>query len=210
MARDGTHQSFDSPSCNDRYYPDFAERRAEQLRIEALGNQITELFGHINAANFRLLKMLAEFDREGGWSGFSSCADWLMWTCGVGIVAAREKVRVANALEGLPRISASFEKGELSYSKVRAMTRVATTENQDYLLMIAHYCSTSMLENVVRRYRQVLAVEAEDYAEQQHQARNVSWHYDDDGSVLITARLPAEQGELVIQAIRATVDPHGV
>ena len=89
--------------------------------------EITELAGNLNAANHRLLMLIAEFDRRGGWSDgvTKSCAHWLNWQCGLNLGAAREKVRVAHALEQLPKISAAMERGELSYAKVRAITRVA-------------------------------------------------------------------------------------
>ena len=93
---------------------------------ETLGQQITLLAGQINAANYRLLQMIAEFDRRKAWSGggtVRSCAHWLNWKCGIALGAAREKVRVAHCLENLPLIDASFAGGEISYSKVRAMTR---------------------------------------------------------------------------------------
>jgi hypothetical protein len=85
-----------------------------------------------DAANHRLLLLIAEFDRREGWAlgGFPSCAHFLNVRTGVGLVAAREKVRVARALEGLPQISAAMSRGELSYSKVRAATRIATPENR--------------------------------------------------------------------------------
>ncbi|MEJ1966456.1 MAG: DUF222 domain-containing protein, partial [Gammaproteobacteria bacterium] len=95
------------------------------MEIAALKAQITELVGHLNSANHRLLTLLAEFDRRKGWSDSAtqSCAHWLNWKCGINMGAAREKVRTAHALASLPRISAAMERGELSYSKVRAITR---------------------------------------------------------------------------------------
>src|SRR5690606_36463710 len=109
------------------------------LPIAELEAQITELTGHLNAANHRWLALIAEFDRREGWADGStrSCAHWLGWKCGIDLGAAREKVRVARALEALPRISAAMAGRELSYSKVRALSRVATPATEDTLLMIA-------------------------------------------------------------------------
>ena len=109
---------------------------------DQLADQITLLAGQINAANYRFLKLIAEFDRRQAWSGYGlrSCAHWLNWKCGISMNPAREKVRTARALEGLPGINAAFQKGELSFSKVRAMTRIATEENESYLLNIALSC----------------------------------------------------------------------
>jgi Domain of unknown function (DUF222) len=99
---------------------------------DQLADEITMLAGQINAANYRFLKLLAEFDRREAWegAGIRSCAYWLNWKCGIGLNAGREKVRVARALDNLPEINEAFEKGELSFSKVRAMTRIATPLNE--------------------------------------------------------------------------------
>ena len=109
------------------------------LSKQELAARITELAGHLNAATHRWLVLLAEFDRRHGWSdGFTkSCAHWLNWQCGIDLGAAREKVRVARALEDLPKISAAMASGGLSYSKVRELTRIATDANEKELLEIA-------------------------------------------------------------------------
>jgi Domain of unknown function (DUF222) len=116
------------------------ETRTERLRsLRELEAQITELAGHLNAAHYRWLSLIAEFDRRHGWSDGStqSCAHWLNWKCGIDIGAAREKVRVAHALEKLPKIAAAMARGELSYSKARALTRVACEQTEAYFLSIA-------------------------------------------------------------------------
>src|SRR6266853_1380700 len=95
--------------------------------LEALGEHIAELAAQISAATYELLAMLRDFDERGGWgSGFHSCAHWLCWRVGLDPGAAREKVRVARALGALPLLSAAMRRGEISYSKVRALTRIAT------------------------------------------------------------------------------------
>jgi len=95
---------------------------------QELENNLTELAAHINAATYRFLLLIAEFDRREAWGheGVKSCAHWLNWKCGLSLGAAREKIRVARALPDLPLVSGSFARGELSFSKVRAITRVAT------------------------------------------------------------------------------------
>src|SRR5687767_2778409 len=100
------------------------EEHVQRCReLEDLANQITELAGHLNAANYRLLKLIAEFDIRKGWvdNATHSCAHWLNWKCGIATGAAREKVRTARVLENLPKIAAAMERGEISYSKVRAI-----------------------------------------------------------------------------------------
>ncbi|MCH8176548.1 MAG: hypothetical protein IIC59_15345, partial [Proteobacteria bacterium] len=107
---------------------------------QALSNEITRLAGHINAAQYRFLKLLAALVERHAWggdSGMKSPAHWLNYYCGIDLGAAREKVRVAKCLSSLPLIDQAFSTGAISYSKVRAMTRAATPENEAYLLNIA-------------------------------------------------------------------------
>src|SRR5256885_13663147 len=102
------------------------------VELDRLGDQIAELSVHLEAATARLLDLIREFDARGGWNtGFSSCAAWLSWRVGLDLGAARERVRVARALATLPRLAQALARGELSYAKVRALTRVATPETQE-------------------------------------------------------------------------------
>lgn len=171
-------------------------------------NQITELAAHIHAANFRLLELIREFDEHEGWAGdgIRSCAHWLNWKVGTSLGAAREKVRVAHALKDLSKISAEFRKGRLSYSKVRAMTRVANVENEDYLLMIARHGTTAHMERLVRGFRKVKRIEALERDKARHLARNLSWYIDDDGMWVFRGRFTPEQGALLEKALGAVMD----
>lgn len=173
-----------------------------------LGNRIAELSAQIAAASCQLLALIRDFDEQGGWhdDGALSCAHWLNWRCGIGPVAAREKVRVAHALKDLPLIQAAFSNGEISHSKVRAMTRVATAENEDYLLMIARHGSAAHVETLVHQYRRVLRSEELDEANDRHARRALSWSSDDDGMLVIQARLTPEDGARVVHAIEAMRD----
>src|SRR5687767_8716964 len=95
-----------------------------------------------------------EFDDRFGWKkwNYKTCAEWLAWRSEIGLSAAREKVRTAHALRVLPAISTAFAEGRLSYSKVRALTRVAHMHDED--LLIAYALSTTA-ENVEGRCRQI-------------------------------------------------------
>ena len=177
---------------------------------EHLAAEITLLAGQINAANYRLLKLIAEFDDCKGWSGggtVRSCAHWLNWKVGIALGAAREKVRVAHCLQQLPLIDAAFATGEISYSKVRAMTRVATRDNEDFLLTIARYGTASHVEQVVNKYRGVQRSQDDTEVEEQERARKLVYYQDDDGMWVIHARLPAETGAIVVKAIEAVAKP---
>ena len=96
---------------------------------DALAAAVSTLAAHIHAATYRLLALIAELDRREVWAaqGALSCAHWLSWACGIDTHTAREKVRVARALTELPLLSEALAKGELGYSKVRALTRIATS-----------------------------------------------------------------------------------
>ena len=130
--------------------------------LSDLADEITQLAGHLNAANYRWLTLIAEFDRRKGWSdgATQSCAHWLNWKCGLDAGAAREKIRVSHALEELPKISAAMDKGQLSYSKVRALTHVACANTEEYLLEIALHGTAGHVEKLVRYFRR--AKEAEE------------------------------------------------
>jgi hypothetical protein len=184
------------------------EQRAESARsIENLKNEITRLAGHLNAANHRFLTLIAEFDRREGWSdgGTQSCAHWLNWKCGIDMGAAREKVRTARALEKLPKISAAMERGELSYSKVRALTRVACEGTEDYFLSIALHGTADHVETLVRGYRRARDAEELSREARQQADRCFSYRYDDDGSLVFKGRLPAETGALLLKALQAAM-----
>jgi Domain of unknown function (DUF222)/HNH endonuclease len=178
------------------------------LSTRDLEAQITELAGHLNAANRRWLALIAEFDRRKGWSQWAthSCAHWLNWTCGIDLGAAREKIRVAHALDKLPRIGAAMARGELSYSKVRAVTRVACPATEDYFLSIALHGTAHHVETLVRCYRRAREAEELSREARQHAHRRVMYCYDEDGSMILKASLPAEVGALLLRALDAAVD----
>jgi hypothetical protein len=178
------------------------------MEIATLEAQITELVGHLNSGNYRLLTLLAEFDRRKGWadSATQSCAHWLNWKCGINMGAAREKVRVAHALAALPRISAAMERGELSYSKVRAITRVADAATEEILLSIALHGTAHHVETTVRCFRRAQQTQELSREARQQAARQVTCLYDDDGSLIIKASLPAESGALFVKALDAAME----
>jgi hypothetical protein len=109
----------------------------ETRSLEELGDEIAELSAPLDAATSHLLDLIREFDAREGWgNGFRSCAHWLNWRVGPTMGAAREHVRVARALETLPLLTSALARGERSYSKVRALTRVAGPETEERLLRI--------------------------------------------------------------------------
>jgi hypothetical protein len=172
--------------------------------LERLGDQIAELSVHLDAATARLLDLIRDFDARAGWNnGHRSCAEWLSWRVGLDLGAARERVRVARALGGLPLLAQALARGELSYSKVRALTRVATPETEERLLAVGRAGTASHVERIVRGWRLVdRKAEARDAAKQ-HASRELWMYPDSDGMVLIRGRLTPEVGALLTQALAA-------
>ena len=174
------------------------------VELERLGEQIAELAAHLNAATARLLDLIREFDERGGWgNGFSSCAHWLTWRIGLSLGAAREHVRVARALPTLPRIAQALACGELSYSKVRALTRVATPETEERLLAIGRNGTAHHVERIVRGWRRLDRIAEAKETTRRHRARTLRVYQDEDGMVVIHARLEPEYGAVVKQALAA-------
>ncbi len=168
--------------------------------LETLEDEIGTLAGHLNAANYRLLALIAELDRREPWAALNclTCAHYLNWRCGIALGAAREKVRTARALKELPRIRDAFRIGRISYSKVRALTRVATPGNEDDLLQIALSGTATHVERVVRHYRQIQAAAS---PARLITSRSFDSCWDDDGMLVIRGRLTAEQGAVLLKAI---------
>ena len=173
--------------------------------LSRLGDDITQMTAHLDAGTYQLLKLIGEFDEKGGWHGIgiNSCAHWLNWKCGISLGPAREKVRVARALPGLPKISKAFRAGKVSYSKVRAMTRVSTEKNEGALLQVALGGTASHVETQVRLYRKTKRIEALQEENLRHAHRALSWYVDEDGSWIFKGRFTAEQGALLVKALEA-------
>jgi hypothetical protein len=179
-------------------------RREPAAELDRLGDEIAELSAHIEAATAQLLDLIREFDARGGWNtGFRSCAAWLSWRVGLDLGAARERVRVARALGTLPRLARALARGELSYAKVRALTRVATPEIEERLLAVGRAGTAEHVERIVRGWRRVdRKAEAQEIA-RRHASRMLHVYQDDDGMVVIRGRLAPEVGAVVVQALAA-------
>ena len=172
--------------------------------LDRLGDEIAELSAHLDAATARLLTLIREFDERGGWNtGFSSCAAWLGWRVGLDLGAARERVRVARALGTLPRLAEALARGELSYAKVRALTRVATPATEARLLAVGRAGTAAQIERIVRGWRRVDRQAEARQATRQHAERGLHVYPDEDGTVLVRGRLTPEIGALLIRVLDA-------
>src|SRR5215510_9961741 len=180
----------------------------QAMDVDALGDEITTLCGHLDAAEYRLLELIRQVDEVAQWGlwELKSCAHWLNWKCGIALGAAREKVRVARALENLPGVAAAMARGGLSYSKAREITRVGNYANEDYLLSIAEHGTAAHVERLVRAYRRCQEAEELSREQRQQQNRRVSFRFDDDGSLILTCHLPAEAGAMVLKALDVAIE----
>src|SRR6058998_541647 len=185
--------------------PAFLPTPEPVLEVERLGDEIAVLCAHLDAATARLLDLIRAFDARGGWgTGFMSCAAWLSWRVGLDPRAARERVRVARALGTLPRLAEALARGELSYSKVRALTRVATPETEERLLRVGRAGTAEHVERIVCRWRRVDRKAEAQEASQRHRNRALHVYHDDDGMVIIRARLEPETGAVLMKALEAS------
>jgi len=173
------------------------------LAIDDLDHAIVNLSTHINAATYELLMLIGQFDERAGWLrwSFLNCADWLHWRCDLSVVAAREKVRVAHALKTLPVVSASFRAGELSYSKVRALVRVANRDNEEALLDFALKTTAARVEERCRELR-CGTVDSVIEANRAYASRHLTMRRQPErGTMTITVEVPLEAGELIDKAL---------
>ena len=169
---------------------------------ESLGDEIARLAAHLHAATYHLLVLIRDFDEREGWgSGFLSCAHWLSWRTGISPGPAREKVRVARALASLPRISSAMARGEISYSKVRALTRVAKRENEAELLEVARHATAVHVERLIRGWRRVDRLQEAEEEERRQESRYLRLYPDQDGTFVLRGRLDPEVGALLEKAL---------
>ncbi|HEY7651324.1 MAG TPA: DUF222 domain-containing protein [Methylomirabilota bacterium] len=188
--------------------PDFSAALQPTLQrtaeLDRLGDEIAELSAHLEAATARLLALIREFDARGGWNtGFRSCAEWLSWRVGLAPGAAREHVRVARALGALPALAEALGRGELSYAKIRALTRVATPETEARLLAVGRAGTAVHVERIVRGWRRVDRQAEAREAARLHSGRAVHVYQNEDGTVVLRGRLTPEVGALLLRALDA-------
>jgi hypothetical protein len=191
-----------SPSSHDWTAPDPDDE------LFTLGDRCAEAYMQSDVLQYQAMRLLVEFHRREGWkdTGCSSTAEWLAWRIGIRAGAARERLRTALALEDLPQISEAMAKGGLSFTKVRALTRVATAENEETLLEMAQAGSAANLERFVRGWK-ALDRKSELTAEQiRHRSRKFSAFVDEDGMVVVRGRLDPEVGAMLMRAVEAASD----
>ena len=181
----------------------FAERLVSESSA-SLEQELLSLNAHMSAATWRFLMLVRTFDERVAWGdwGMRSMAHWLNWRCGIDLGAAREQVRVARAIADLPLTTAALAAGRISYSKVRALSRVATAENEDFFLGVAEYGTASHLEKTVRLVKRGLAVDDASRLAAMVERCTCDWYHDDDGMLVLHTRLMPDDGARLVKAIR--------
>jgi len=203
-----------SPACEHLFVATIAETEAETdreagratapslERLERLEREIAALGLRLGRGMARWLDLIAELDRRGGGrqAGFRSTAEWLAWRCGISARAAREHVRVARGLQERGPVRAAFARGELSYSKVRALTRAGPREDVAGLLEIAARSTADQLERTVRSLRSAPSAGA-GTAAHVHERRRLDWWWELDGSFRLIGRLPPDDGAALAEVV---------
>ena len=165
---------------------------------EQLEEELATLTAHLNAATACWLELVAAAER-GGVAAADDFAGWLAFRCGISGREARECLRVAETLQELPVIRGAFARGELTYTKVRTLTRLATPASEQGLLDLAQALTASQLERALRAFRRLTCEEARE----SHELEYVDYYWAEDGSLFLRARLSAEDGTVVVQALDA-------
>jgi hypothetical protein len=178
-----------------------------QRSVDELDAAIGRLVRQMNADSYRMLVLVREFDGRFGWKkwGYKCCAEWLSWRASISLSAAREKLRTAHALRNLPAIAAAFAEGRLSYSKARALTRVAHLHDEDSLLAYALNANEARVEERCRQIRNV-APESVHHARRAWRSRSLTaWRDEGRGMMRLTVEVPLEEGELILKALDRAV-----
>jgi Domain of unknown function (DUF222)/HNH endonuclease len=172
----------------------------ESMPVETLEAEITTLYSRISAETCRWLLLVAEFDRREAYFKWDchTCAHWLSWFCGVALRAAQDHVRVARRLGDLPQITEAFARGELSYSKVRALARMADSDSEARLLDIALNASAAQLERVASAYRRATSLSDPGVLAAR---RHAGFYWSEDGCLEIRACLMPDEGAIVMKAL---------
>jgi hypothetical protein len=198
--------------------------------LDELGERIVGMAGRLAAATSRWLVLVAEFDARQGYLqlGLASSAQWLTHACGIARRTAVEHVRVGRALVAYPRLAVEMGAGQLSYSQVRAISRIATPAAPgdagapgapgapgdagehalvEDLVEAARYGTVAQLEVLVRGLR---TVDDNDSSTLTQPAEYVTRSWTSDSRWWLGARLDPERGAVVDAAVEAIARAEGI
>ncbi|MFV8753655.1 DUF222 domain-containing protein [Nannocystaceae bacterium ST9] len=179
--------------------------------IEHLARQIAELACCIDTVKHAWLRQIREFDARNGWAdtGCVSMVAWLAWWTGTSNKTASEHVRIARALGELPLLDQAFAAGELTYSKVRALTRTATPATQQTLIDVAKAATASQLDKIVAGLRRVRAHANPEQSGGDPPRRFARVTETPDGMVRIVAQVGPEEALILRAAMDMAQSPAG-
>ena len=197
-------------------YEDSPDREEDAFDPEAAEEELATLSSHLDAATYRQLVLIRQLDDSGHWAnaGATTCAAWLSWRIGMNENAARERLRIAHALRDLPKVADAMRTGTLSYSKVRAIVRVAIPKMEERLLEYARYTTAAQLERICRGVRQQQRLDAKD-AEPMDEAAKLRRAFDSrdvflrargDGTVQVVVTLMPDEAQRVFTAVETMRD----
>jgi hypothetical protein len=115
-------------------------------------------------------------------------------------------VRVARSLEELPKTAEAMCRGALSFSQVRALSRIARPSNEEDLLELAEGCTAAQLERLVRAWKKSSREDEEAWVRELHRSRKLSVFPDDCGMYVIHGLLDPEVGVLLQRGLEAASD----
>jgi hypothetical protein len=172
-----------------------------ELPSADLKDRITLWAGRVAAGEAQLLRYVGDPDLRHAWfeDGILSCTHWLSWKLGFGQQAAYERVRVARALRDLPQTAAAFAAGRVSFSQVRAITRMALPTDEDTYISMTKYCTGAQLERLARGIRRARRTESDEQKKKNEAiapSPQLRISYAEEGAVFLAA----------IEAVRADLE----
>jgi hypothetical protein len=170
-------------------------------RAYELGRQLQSLAAAQASLDHDFCVVVDKFDETGAiahFDGIKSTAHYLAWACSMNATVAREHVRVARALRGMPKVNELFRQARLSYSKVRELTRLVDLVDEGELCDLALELTASQLARTVSAYRLASGSRIQALPERRYSSQPTG-----DGMVRISVVLPAEEAALVDAAIEA-------
>jgi Domain of unknown function (DUF222) len=184
---------------------------ADELLLD-LGERLTTRRGLMDRGEAAWLRLLADFDRHELWQldGQASCVDWLVWRAGLAVGTAYEKRRIAQELQRRPLLAEAFEAGDISYSAVRAITRLddPDPEVDARLIDVAKAGTVRDLETLVLRYKNY-ADQERDPEEARSLRRGIRIRRGYDGLSTAEVTLTNLEIDEFVAALRAYSEHHG-
>ena len=156
-----------------------------------LSHDLNDVLTTWSTSQRTVIGLAADFADSGEWmaTNAASAAHWIAGIADIEVTTAREWIRVGRRLRSLPLIAELFDADELSYSKVRALSRISTPDNERELAAIAIGVPAGALPRALAAWLHRTSNDDE-LERQQHEQRSVTWRNEPDGLVTFTARLP--------------------